>query len=808
MYCLPMRVLVEQTKACAEAWLEKLGLKDETQVHVLMGGEEKDDWDIHPERDAIIIGTQDMLLSRALNRGYAASRARWPMHFGLLNTDCLWIFDEIQLMGSGLATTAQLEAFRESLSPDGGNGCHSVWMSATMRPEWLSTVDFKSKVAGLPRLNLADADHKNTEIAKRWNATKSLARATATMGDAVALAGEVRKAHRPGTRTIVVVNTVKRACELYDRIAAHSSVDAATRGKKVKASKKGSAEQDIAPTPSAPPPKIVLLHSRFRPGDRKCAEKALCDEPTTGGTIIVSTQVIEAGVDVSATTLFTELAPWASLVQRFGRCNRFGDENGSASVVWVDLPSVKPEETARPYELSDLVQAREELSLLNDVGLGSLDARNVELQFKHSHVIRRKDLIDLFDTTPDLAGNDIDIDRYVREIEETDVRVFWRSWDGDAELDAEPMPSRDELCPAPIGDFKDFVKKDQANGKVFRRDFLEGKWVATDANRISPGQVFMIHAAAGGYKTACGWDSSCEDGVGSLKPDKLTRPDPDGYDDDGLSVTRRWQSIAQHTDDVSRELDIILKVLLMNERESAALRAAARWHDWGKAHKIFQEAIKAGGRPVDMAGSGFVAKAPGSRKDRAGQVVEAGFWTRYSRKHFRHELASALAVLQKSVPLVDADRDLVAYLIAAHHGKVRLSIRSFPDEKRPRSENGTPAPQKRFARGVWDGDELPATDLGGGVTAPAVALSLEPMELGLCECPPFIGEEGVGEPSWIERVLRLRDRLGPFRLAYLEAILRAADERASAAASSTRHADDSHGSERGTTTTAIGRSNT
>ena len=62
-----------------------------------MGGEEKTDWDIYPEREAILIGTQDMLLSRALNRGYGMSRYRWPMHFGLLNNDALWVMDETQL---------------------------------------------------------------------------------------------------------------------------------------------------------------------------------------------------------------------------------------------------------------------------------------------------------------------------------------------------------------------------------------------------------------------------------------------------------------------------------------------------------------------------------------------------------------------------------------------------------------------------------------------------------------------------------------------------------------------------------------
>ena len=109
-YCLPMRVLVEQTASEAKKWIAELQLP--VSVHILMGGEDVEDWDLDPEKPAILIGTQDMLLSRALNRGYGMSRYRWPMHFGLLNNDCLWVLDEIQLMGVGLATSAQLHLFR------------------------------------------------------------------------------------------------------------------------------------------------------------------------------------------------------------------------------------------------------------------------------------------------------------------------------------------------------------------------------------------------------------------------------------------------------------------------------------------------------------------------------------------------------------------------------------------------------------------------------------------------------------------------------------------------------------------------
>lgn len=832
VYCLPMRVLVEQTRDNAIRWLHNLGRlggdvtfdpplntghlatpnhriatyapsadnPGTVAVYVLMGGEDEDDWDIHPEREAIIIGTQDMLLSRALNRGYAASRSRWPMQFGLLHTDCLWVFDEIQLMGSGLATTAQLEAFRRLLpradaeNATNGHGCQSVWMSATLRPEWLGTVDFEKhiddqgRIDGQDALSLSDADHANERVSNRWNARKPLAKAAGSMDKPDDLAKEVRTAHKPGTRTIVVVNTVARACGLYQALKKGfdgASPPAAASGTRSRRQRNEAVPAQSKAGTNVPTPNIVLLHSRFRPGDRamRIAE-ALPDVASNGpGTIIVSTQVIEAGVDVSATTLFTELAPWASLVQRFGRCNRRGEHNEHACVKWIDVR----EEEAAPYDPEDLKKAREVLIAIGEkpeeqrsVSLAALSGLDVKLPFNHTHVIRRRDLVDLFDTTPDLAGNDIDIDRFVREVEDSDVRVFWRAWDRpkghEPPAKDEPAPRREELCPASIGAFRDFAK--MHSGQVWRWNFLDETWVKVDAAKITPGQVFLIHADAGGYSAEKGWDLQSKSRVEPvLHAAGDAGEPPDATDDDRLVLAGVWQTIAGHTEKVCQELDNFMNALPLDDARRAALRTAARWHDLGKAHEVFRTALPDG----NPGGTQVWAKA-------------AGQWKRYGRRHFRHELASALAVLQRPhgtlKTLSDDDLNLVAYLVAAHHGKVRLSIRSLPNEMPPNpvcgasdgecsqcQKPGWSPLQRRFARGVWDGDVLPATDLGGGVTAPEVTLSLEPMEMGLCEQPPF-----AGQPSWAERMIRLRDTLGPFRLAYLEAILRAADMRASIAA--------------------------
>ncbi len=734
VYTLPMRVLVEQTEARVTRWLKALNLTNTVGVHVLMGGATDNAWELFPERTAVLIGTQDMLLSRALNRGYALSRAHWPMPFGLLNNDSLWVLDEVQLMGSGLATTAQLAAFRQTFGVWGH--CPTLWVSATLRPDWLNTVDFRATVsAGLTTHRLSDAawHDAHSPLTRRLHAPKAVRAATSQADDPKKLAKEILDAHQAGTLTLVVLNTVKKA------VAVYTALKDLLEPPKKKAAK-------AASLPWLTPSELLLLHSRFRPPDRQANLQRLAHLQTSGG-IVVSTQVVEAGVDLSARALFTEISPWASFIQRVGRCNRAG-EFDRALVYWVDTK--KPQ----PYTAEDLAATRAELSRLTEASplalrqhmAGLPEATRQQLYpYAPGSVIRRKDVAQLFDTTADLTGADVDIARFIRETDDHDVQVFWRTWDeADPNLpEPQPEPSRDELCAAPVGEVRDLVKnKKQA---VYRWDFLESRWQRAD--RVVPGQVYLLAANAGGYTAELGWSAEATDPVPAVTP--ASPPSPaDGNDRDRLSYGQKiWQTIAAHTNQVVEELEAMLAELgeVLSEAERASLRQAARWHDWGKAHPVFQNALTTTKHAVPDLPAGH------------GWGKSAAYSTRYARPGFRHELASALGALALGHP------DEVCYLIAAHHGKVRVSLRSLPTEN-PAS-NG-----QRFARGVWEGDTLPPVKLGGGVTAPSVTLSLAPMELGLTN----------GQPSWADRVLTVLEHRGPYRLAYLETLLCAADRRASA----------------------------
>ncbi|MES2788219.1 MAG: CRISPR-associated helicase Cas3', partial [Planctomycetota bacterium] len=494
VYCFPMRVLVEQTHDVTQGWLEKLGLTDDVKVHLLMGGVDGSDWDEYPESDSILIGTQDMLLSRALNRGYGMSRYRWPMHFGLLNNDSLWVMDETQLMGVGLTTTAQLQGLRKKLKTYGN--ARSLWMSATLDASPIKTVDHPEPQVGYARQTLTENDLKEKEVQKRIGAKKPLEQSKLILsaesekkGYAKDLATAIKAVHESetGRLTLVVLNRVIRAQEVFTEL-----------------------EKLCGKTKSAV--ELALIHARFRPSDRRIQEDRLFKrELPAAGRIVIATQAIEAGVDVSATTLFTELAPWPSLVQRFGRCNRKG-EFTDAKVIWIDTqPKDDKDKVLLPYERASLNQSREFLNTLNDVGPNSLKA--IQQQFEKSckspvvYTLRRRDLLDLWDTTPDLAGNDLDVSRFIRDADDTDVQFYWRDLDDTLPTTAIPAPKRNELCAVAIGRAKDFLTKLKKNKSQFAGIWnpLLKKWLKLDPDDIRPGMVLLLRTELGGYLDRIGW---------------------------------------------------------------------------------------------------------------------------------------------------------------------------------------------------------------------------------------------------------------------------------------------------------------
>ncbi len=399
IYCLPMRVLVEQTISRVKEWIVKLNLEKEIKVVTLMGGNVDYNYRLYPENNVIIIGTQDMLLSRALNRGYAMSPFQWPVEFGLLNNDCLWVMDEIQLMHNGLATSVQLEEFRCRMNTYAPH--KTVWMSATVNLQWLKTVD--SDPEKYTRFALTEKDTKSECLSKRNNAKKQLEELKLsnskeyTKDDAT----KIKSKHVSGTITIIIVNTVKRAQRLFEEL------------------KKISEKTDI-----------MLIHSRFRREERTNMNKKI--QTISEGTdkqdmIIVSTQVIEAGVDISAKTLITEMAPWSSMVQRFGRCNRKGEHNESESKVYF----IRLEEKQyAPYEKEDMERSEKKINESTGKSISPKDVPKIDETITHEIVIRKSDLLGLFDTIPDLSGSHTDVSRYVRSLEKiTDVSVLWREWD-------------------------------------------------------------------------------------------------------------------------------------------------------------------------------------------------------------------------------------------------------------------------------------------------------------------------------------------------------------------------------------------
>lgn len=112
-----------------------------------------------------------------------------------------------------------------------------------------------------------------------------------TQSDILDETSAVREHFKAGHHVLVICNTVKKAQAVAEAL------------------------KDCSPE---------LLHSHFLRPDRKAKEKGVMEASATGAPpcIWVSTQIVEASLDIDFDVLFSESAPVDSLFQRFGRCFR------------------------------------------------------------------------------------------------------------------------------------------------------------------------------------------------------------------------------------------------------------------------------------------------------------------------------------------------------------------------------------------------------------------------------------------------------------------------------------------------------
>ena len=321
IYSVPMRILANQFVVeygkTVKSYATRYNL-GETNV-TIQTGEHQGDRQLEGD---LIFATIDQTLSSYLMRPYSLSGNRGNINAGAVISSYL-VFDEFHLFDpdSTLPTTLLMLKKLQGITP-------FVLMTATFSASMLEYLAefLDAEIVGQASTEREAFQRLVSQDKARYYHTVQ----TSMNADAVL--------EHHDKRTLVIANTVNRARRLFLDI--QSRVDADTE--------------------------VLLLHSRLLPQHRQKVEDEIQtkfgrDDDGDGRYIVVSTQAIEVGVDMTSTNLHTELAPANSIIQRAGRCARYKGETGHVYIYkTVDTDDDEPldlTENPMPYNNGDNVIA-------------------------------------------------------------------------------------------------------------------------------------------------------------------------------------------------------------------------------------------------------------------------------------------------------------------------------------------------------------------------------------------------------------------------------------------------------------------
>ncbi|MEC9345243.1 MAG: type I-U CRISPR-associated helicase/endonuclease Cas3 [Pseudomonadota bacterium] len=328
VYVVDRRAVVDQATDEAEKIKKHSGDPD-LRISTLRGQfADNREWLEDPASPAIIVGTVDMIGSRLLFEGYGVSRGMRPFHAGLLGTDTLVVLDESHLVPpferlleqvAGNAALGPKAAADRLLIP----GFHLLSLSATGRER-----DGES-------FRLDAADRNDPVVAARLGARKCLTFEPVGGGKRPErLAEEAWACSGGGTapaRVLVYCNSREVAEATLKKLrdlSGHQGIPAEHFQLFVGARR-------VRERESA---RNRLKALGFFSGDAAPGLPAF----------VVATSAGEVGVDLDADHLVMDLVPFERMVQRLGRVNRLGRNGHEAHITVIDEPDkAMPEDLAR-----------------------------------------------------------------------------------------------------------------------------------------------------------------------------------------------------------------------------------------------------------------------------------------------------------------------------------------------------------------------------------------------------------------------------------------------------------------------------
>ena len=496
----------------------------------------------NPAQPAVFVTTVPMLGSRLLARPYGQVGWRTRSVHASIAVDSLLLLDEAHLIGPLRETISRMSEMGlvKEMLPKGRRFARMVAVSATHESD-----------PGIPAqeevFRLDDDDLDNEVLRERINAQKTL---------------EVRD----------ITDAKKSPFQRGKKMAAIVQEQLAARDRPTAAilycnDPNTAREAAAALNNSENECRVLLATGRMRPAEAAARSDEIKQLIGVGSNceldkhvVVVATQTLEVGADLDVPLMVIQACGAQALVQRLGRLNRLGEQEGGGQAVWAHTSPDNAETKSDPASWA--LYGTEPAQIWKSAwpsGSGTVDASPDALQSLLNDIDRQKtrtaaitgEVVRKLAATSIRDGGAPDIEPYISgpQTEGLDkARIAWRTHLPEAGERIWPRVSDSETIEIPIRELWPSSKR--ASGKratavtpLFTEDrkpsrrfmLMDADGIAREADpspagRPRPGTTIVIAAADGG-NTADGWDPqsdghvtdlSIEDGFTTLSLSTLT----------------------------------------------------------------------------------------------------------------------------------------------------------------------------------------------------------------------------------------------------------------------------------------------